>query len=117
MSVLLPNTTLGVRRRGTATQDALGDDVPGVPGPVEGPWPGRATEGADGRWSLAVDPTAWPVRQHDVITEPGGRAWAVDTAQLITNSYDPSVDWVRVTGLQTVAGGTEPGGPEFTGRD
>lgn len=117
MSVLLPNAQLGVRRRAADAVDALGDEIPGTPGPLEGPWPGRAAETADGRWTLAVDPAAWPVREHDLVTEPGGRTWAVDTAQLIRNNYDPSVDWIRVAARQVVAGGTEPGGAEFTGRD
>jgi hypothetical protein len=118
VSVLLPNTTLGVRRRAEQTTDDLGDVVQGDIGPLEGPWPGLATENADGRWRLGLDPAAWPVRQYDVVEEDGtGRSWVVQTSQLLTNSADPTVNWVRIDGLQRVTAGTEPGGAEFVGRD
>lgn len=117
MTVLLPNTALGVRRRTEAAQDALGDAVQDpATGALDGPWPGLATELPDGRWRLGLDPLAWPVRQYDVVEDAAGQQWVVDNAQLLQNPHDRTVDWVRAEALQRARGGTEPGGEEFVGR-
>jgi hypothetical protein len=121
MAVLLTNASLGVRRRGTTTTDSHGMPVGGAYGALQGPWPGLVTEQADGAWRLGLDPAAWPVRAHDLVVESGGaaRQWLVLTAELLQNvAADAAgrVDWVRVTAQERVTGGTEPGGPEFAGR-
>ncbi|MEW9530766.1 hypothetical protein [Microbispora sp. NPDC049125] len=117
MAVLLADRALGVRRRGPANLDAHGDRVGGAWGPVTGPWPGRAAEGPDvppgqigGRaWVLAVDPRAWPIAQNDLVVDTGsGQEWLVTSADLLTNTADPTVTYIRVTGHLRTAAGTRP---------
>jgi hypothetical protein len=100
MAVLLPDTNLGIRRRNDGEADAHGDVLPAAPSPTEGPWPGRASEAANGSWTLAVDPEAWPVRERDLIVEDvrgnADREWVVVTADLLSHQVDPSVNYVRI---------------------
>lgn len=119
MSVLLPNTGLGVRRRAAATYDGHGTPLPGALGALQGPYPARLRERADGGWSIGLDPRLWPVGVNDLVAEPEtGREWNIQTAELLTNNADGRVDWIRVQGLERTAGdSTEPGGAEFASRD
>lgn len=116
MTVLISNATLGVRRRTDTTLDAHGFDIPTTWASVQGPLPGLANEGPDGSWILGLDPTLWPVRQADLVIGSDGRGWLVQTADLLQNALDPTVDWVRCTALQRSPGGTEPGGSWFVAR-
>jgi hypothetical protein len=113
VSVLLPNTTLGVARRGIESEDAHGDLIRGEPEPMVGPWPGRVRERADGTWSLALDVAAWPVKPGDFIVDPtGGHVYLVATAERLTNDAVDDVDYVRVEARERRQGGTES--PEST---
>lgn len=116
MSVWLPNTQLGLRRRVEAPRNAHGQRMPDGWGQFLGPHDGRTKENADGSWNLGVDPDLWPVRQGDLIISTGGGSWLVQTAAVLRNNYDPTVDWVRATGLHRTTDGTEPGGPWYVGR-
>lgn len=117
MTVLLPNASLTVRRvTDGGSVNAHGERVEPVYGMVEGFYPGRTNERAEGTWSLGVDPRLWPVRQHDLVISDDGRSWLVRSADLITNNYDSRVDWVRVDALHRGNGGTEPGGAWFVAR-
>jgi hypothetical protein len=116
VSVLLPNTDLGLRRRTEGVRNAHGERVGGDWAPVGEFYPGRTNERADGGWALGVDPSLWPVRKDDLIVDRDGTEWLVETSDLIRNNYDSRVDWVRVTGYQRTGTGTEPGGAEFVGR-
>lgn len=108
MSVLLADRQLGVRARAAAT-DAHGDRYAAAWGPLRGPWPGRAMEGpdtppgqaGDRTWVLAVDPQAWPMYQGDMVEEVDGAgqavmSWLVTSADLMTHTLDPMVDYIRV---------------------
>jgi hypothetical protein len=118
MAVLLANTMLSVRVRNDGAKDAHGTWVRGTWGAVSGPWPGRAREhGSDGAWSLAVDPAGWPLRAGDLVIEAGSlREWLVITADLLTNSEEPDVNYIRVDAHERKTGSTEPYGPEFAAR-
>lgn len=115
--MILPNATLTVRRivdnPGT---NAHGERVPAQWGMIEAFYPGRTKERADGGWALGVDPHLWPVRAGDLVISDDGRSWLTRTSNLITNSYDSTVDWVRVDALHRGNGGTEPGGAWFVAR-
>jgi hypothetical protein len=116
MAVLLPDRTLGVRRRAAGSVDAHGDRPGGGWAAVAGPWPGRAAEGPDvpvgqagGRaWVLAMDPRAWPVSQGDLAVDPVAAVeWLVTSADLLVNNASPEVDYIRVEAhLRTT--GTRP---------
>lgn len=118
MSVLLPDRSLGVRRRLPGGVDAHGDRVAAGWGPLVGPWPGRASEGADaaemygagGRtWVLAVDPAGWPLGQGDLVVDPGSRQeWLVTSADLAVNNADPAIDYIRVEAHLHAGAGTAP---------
>lgn len=117
MAVLMVNASLGVRRRQDGGRDAHGEPLPADWAAVGALLPGRVSEAADGSWSLGADPSLWPVRQRDLLVDDAGNEWLVDTADLIQNNLDDSVDWIKVTAHQrTAAGSTEPGGPEYVGR-
>lgn len=117
MSVLLPNATLGVRRRLDTLRDAHGTPQPGGWGELLDPAPGYVKEQPDALWVIGLDPTLWPVRQHDMVIDgTTGAAWLVDTADLIEHPYDGTVNWIRTTARQRSNGGTEPGGPWFVAR-
>lgn len=117
MSVLLPNATLGVRRRiDTPGRNAYGERLAAGWGEVVGPHDGRTNERADGGWNLGVDPACWPIRQGDLVVGLDGGSWLVETADLVQNNYDSRVDWVRITAQRRTAGGTLPGGAWFVAR-
>ncbi len=116
MSVLLPNTTLGVRRRVEGARNSHGERMPAGWGEVVGPQPGRTREQADATWSLGVDPALWPVRQGDLVIATDGGSWLVTSANLIQNNFDHRVDWVRVIAAHRTNGSTEPGGAWFVAR-
>ena len=117
MTVLLPNTRLGLRRRVIEeARNSHGERVPAGWGQVVGLYDGRTNETAEGTWALGLDPALWPVRKDDLVIAPSGAMWLVQTADLIQNNYDSYVDWVRVSGLLRSLGGTEPGGAWFVAR-
>lgn len=116
MTVLLPNTTLGLRRRVEGARNAHGQRLPAGWGALSGFYPGRTNERADGTWALGLDPTLWPVRANDLVIATTGGSWLVQTADLIQNNYDSVVDWIRVTALHRTNGATEPGGAWFVAR-
>lgn len=115
MSVLLPDAMLGVRRRAPAVADAHGWQVAGAIGALEGPWPGGASQDADGAWRLALDPAAWPLAPGDVVEDDGGRQWTVLGAELLALPAEPAVDWVRVTARAHPPQGTQPSRSEQFG--
>lgn len=109
MAVLLPNALLGLRRRVEGAVNAHGERVAAGWGEFLGPHEGRVSEGADASWSLGLDPSLWPVRVGDlVVATSGAGAWLVQTADLLRNNYDPTVDWIRVSGLRRTGSGTAP---------
>lgn len=117
MSVLLPNARLGLRRRiNEQVRNEHGERVAAGWGGVVGLFDGRLNETAGGTWNLGLDPALWPVRQGDLAISSDGAAWVIQTADLIQNNYDSTVDWVRATALRRSAGGTEPGGAWFVAR-
>lgn len=117
MSILLPNALLGVRRRVDGTRNSHGELVAAGWGTFIGPYNGRTNEKSDGTWALGLDPALWPVRKDDLVINLTGGSWLVQTSDLIRlNIPDSHVDWVRVSGLQRVVGGTEPGGSWFVAR-
>jgi hypothetical protein len=116
VSVLLPNASLGLRRRVEGPRNSHGEHTADGWGPFQGPYDGRTNETSGGTWSLGVDPRLWPVRVGDLIISVTGGSWLVQTSDLICNNYDSSVDWVRVSALHRTANGTEPGGAWFVAR-
>lgn len=115
----MPNTTLALRRRvESAGRDPHGEPLPGRTVGYSAPsasLPAYAREEADGSWLLCLDDALWPVRQGDLVVGGGGQ-WLINTSHRAQNSLDHSVDYVRCTGAQQVAAGTEPGGAQFVGR-
>jgi hypothetical protein len=118
VSVLIVNTELGLRRRADPTLDEHGTEVGGGYGPEQGPRPGLTREiGTNGAWVLSVDDQLWPIRAGDIITEPSAhREFLVTTASFMKHDIETSINYCRVEARERVTGGTEPGGPEFTGR-
>lgn len=107
MSVLLPNASLGVRRRASrGTTDAHGYPVVSAEsGDLAGPLPGFVSGGGEtfvgeeDVYTLHVDPALWPFEPKDTVEEPAtGRQWMVRTANLLAHSEDATVDYVRVVG-------------------
>lgn len=95
-----PGLLLGVQER-TEADDAHGYSAPTDVGDLRGPWPARARRRADGTWSLALDPAAWPVKERDVVVqvldgEPT-RKWVVDTAERRSNNVAADADYVEVS--------------------
>lgn len=114
MAVLLADRSLGVRRATRSVPDAHGYEVP-TAGPLDGPWPGRAEERADGSWVLALDPEAWPVAPDDTVEEPGsGEQWTVTSADLLEHKVDDAVSYIRCEALRRTTG-TVPTRPNQTG--
>lgn len=117
VSVLLPNATLGLRRRDAAPgRDSRGGRLPAGWGAVVGLYDGRTKENTDGTWSLGLDPALWPVRMDDMVIDTTGRSWLVRSADFLRNNVDPVVDWVRVSANLRADGGTTPGGGWFVAR-
>lgn len=117
MSVLLPNDSLTVRRRSDEpARNAHGERVAAGYADPGTYYPGRTSEGADGSWVLGVDTALWPIRTGDLVHSSSGQEWLVTGSDLITNSIDDSVDWVRVQAYERRDDATEPGGAQFVGR-
>jgi hypothetical protein len=116
--VLLDNCLLGVRHQSiSAARDDYGDRRVLGWGPADGgTMPGRRNEQSDGLWALAVDPSLWPVRQNDLVISTDGATWLVDTSDLVQNSYDDYVNYIRLTARLRSKGGTEPGDAWFVAR-
>lgn len=117
MAVLLPDRLLGVRHRAAPSVDGHGDRSAPSWGGIVGPWPGRAAEGPDvpvgdvgGRsWIIALDSAAWPVLQGDLVAEPASaREWLVNSADLLSNNADASIDYIRVEAHIRVVNSTAP---------
>jgi hypothetical protein len=108
---MLPNTALTVAGEVAIEYDANGYPLPGRRAAPPDPLPGRTLERPDHSWVLALDPGLWPVREGDHVIEPvTGREWLVVSANLLHNSLDPVVDYVRVEAEARQAGGTLPPG-------
>jgi len=112
VSVLLPNTTLAVRRRVDGVEDAHGYRATASWGAAQGAGPGWAPEDVPGGQEpirLRVDPLCWPVAEKDLIVEIGGaaRQWTVRDALLLKHSIDPVVNYVRVEAFERAGLGTE----------
>lgn len=126
MSVQLPNTRLGVQRVNATAVDSHGAPLPAQPGEASALLPGKRAEQDTGQWQLALDPSLWPVRVGDQILAEDGMAWVVVYTKFIpapplsAEEQDLGVDldvaFIRVTGNQVTAAGTEPVGGEFVGR-
>ncbi|ROR42954.1 hypothetical protein [Kitasatospora cineracea] len=111
MGVLLADRQLGVRTRGAPGLDAHGAEVTGPPGPLRGPWPGRALPQPDGTWHLALDPQAGTLLVGDLVVEPAtGKEWTVTAADDLVHAADPALAYVRVTARSRQAGGTRAEG-------
>lgn len=125
MAVQIVNTQLGVRRV-EAAYDAHGAPVQGIPGAPSALLPGKRTEQQNGEWLLALDPSLWPVRVNDRVVADDGLEWRVEYAALIPtvpleldeeiDGIDLDIAFVRVTGMQVTAAGTEPADGIFVGR-
>lgn len=117
MAVILPDCALTVARMGPTAHDPSGYPIPATRTPGGPALPGRKKERPDHSWVLAVDPSMWPVKEGDLIQEPAtGAEWLVVSADLLTNSADPAVDYVRVegeirVGVSTLPPGVNPEGP------
>ena len=116
VSVLLPNTRLGLRRRIEAARNSHGERTSSGWGGVVGLEPGRTNENADGTWGLGADPALWPVREGDLVISDTGASWLGRTSDLIQNNYDHTVDWVRITALPRTDGSTAPPDAWFVAR-
>lgn len=119
MSVLLANAMLGLRRRADKDErNSHGERVPQGWGTVVNGrlYEGRTRESSDGTWSLGLDDALFPVRQGDMVISSTGLAWTVNTADLLTNNFDATVNWIRVAASKISVGGTEPGGAWFVAR-
>lgn len=116
MSVLIPNTRLGLRRRVEGDENSHGEETSPGYGSVVGLYDGLAKEGADGVWVLGLDPALMPVRQYDLVIGMGGESWVVNSAAVLRNAADPTVDWVRCQAARRSVGGTEPPGAWFVAR-
>jgi hypothetical protein len=115
MAVMLPDCALAVERQPAVAYDANGYPVPGARETPTGTLPGRALERADHSWVLALDPSLWPVREGDLVHDDTGRSWLVVSADLLQNTYDPVVDFVRCEAEIRVPGGTLPPGTNPVG--
>ncbi|WP_431959444.1 hypothetical protein [Actinacidiphila sp. bgisy160] len=104
MAVLLPNRSLSVQRAGTHPwdRDAYGQPVPPDPATVTAPagpaLPGAATEQPDGSWTLRLDPSQWPVRPGDRITD-GTLTWVLSGAWLRAVPVDSGADYIQANGV------------------
>lgn len=112
IAVLLPNTTLAVRRRADGAEDAHGYRTTASWSPPQGAGPGWAPEDVQGGQEavrLRVDPLCWPIAERDLIVEIGGaaRQWTVRDALLLKHSVDPIVNYVRVEAFERAVAGTE----------
>lgn len=116
MTVLLADRRLSVRRQLFAESDGHGGPVPDGWGSASPSRPGRAIEGPDvafgesgGRtWTIAVDPANWPVYQGDLVVDAdSGEEWLVTSADLMTNTIDPYVNYIRIEAHAYTAG-TKP---------
>lgn len=112
----MPNTRLGLRRRVEGVLNAHGERTSGGWGPLSTLEPGLASEQADSSWRLGLDPALWPVRQKDLIVSEDGQSWLVDTSDLLTNSFDSTVNWVRCTASARRNGSTLPADGWFVAR-
>lgn len=116
MSVLIPNTQLGVRVRAEGGRDAHGSRLPAGWGPLTPLFPGLVKEDAQGQCVLGLDPALWPVRVDDLVVSSAGAGFLVKSADLLQNAFDSTVDWVRVTALPRTPTGTSPGGAWMVAR-
>jgi hypothetical protein len=118
MGVLMADRMLGIRRRTPGALDAHGEPGASDWGPLIGPWPGSASEAADGGWNVSVDPQGWPLAAGDLVVEPAAaRSWLVTGADLLVNTIDPTVDYVRVDARERAGTHTEvPATPQPTTR-
>ncbi|MGX4733175.1 hypothetical protein [Kitasatospora griseola] len=111
MGVVLADRQLGVRTRGAPGLDAHGAEVTGPPGPLRGPWPGRAVPQPDGTWHLALDPRAGALLVGDLVVEPAtGEEWTVIAADELVSAVDPALNYVRAVARPRAAGGTRADG-------
>jgi hypothetical protein len=111
MSVLMPNSRLGVRRRTEGGLNAHGERLSEGWGAIPAFEDGLTEEGPDAVWQMGLDPSMWPVRQGDLIVSSTGQSWLVQTADLLTNSFDSTVNWIRATALLRVGTYTIPADP------
>lgn len=111
MSVLLPDSMLAVERQPQVAYDPGGYPIPGARAAVTDALPGRALERPDHSWVLALDPALWPVVEGDhVLDLVGGRSWLVVSADLLQNTIDPTVDYIRCEAEIRVGSSTRPPG-------
>ena len=115
--MILPDCALAVSRRVGYAYDESGYPMPGAFTEPVAPLPARKVERADHSWMLALDPSMWPVEEGDRVVEPStGAEWLIVSADLLTNTADPAVDYVRCeaearVGQSTVPPGVNPVGP------
>lgn len=111
MAVLLPNTSLALRRRIASGEDEHGDvyavesfDAPVGPFPGRTSGPGAELQGQTDPTRIALDEALWPVAPRDLVVEydatgkATGREWLLGSADLIQHSTDASVNYVRCIG-------------------
>lgn len=117
MSVLIPNATATVRRQAVAGLNTHGEREQGNWGsPIGEPLDALIKQRGDGSWVVGVDPDLWPVREGDLVVDAIGREFLVQTADLLTNAADDTVNWVRCTALRKAGVGVEPTAPWFVAR-
>jgi hypothetical protein len=104
VAVILPNAQLTVRKRThPSARDAQGWPVSGTAlSAPEGPTDGAIVQPDDltpgqAPYRLRLDPSHWPVREDDEVTDELGRKFIVRTARMVSVPVDDTVDFIRVT--------------------
>ena len=108
MAVMMPNTTLTLRRKTHQyAEDAHGVRVATVGwGAPVGPFPGAVVLPEDGDTSAAprrilADPRLAPITPDDELTDAQGRVYIVRSARAALDGFTPELDHVACTGELT----------------
>lgn len=118
MTVLMPNATATIRRRIEGPLNAHGERTrSGLSPRVSALLPALIEQRADGGWTASIDPSLWPVRKNDVIDDSIGRTYVVMTSDLLSNVFEPIVDYILCEVRNVTDEGTEPIDPWFVARD
>lgn len=103
MAVILPNAQV----RAHVLPHPWPRDARGVPVPpaladadVRGPLPGGIVLEQDGNYTIRLDPTFWPVRAGDKVTDETGRSWTLFDRPLLQQivGHPTAVDCIVARG-------------------
>ena len=117
MSVLLPNGTATVSVRVPGALNSHGEETASgyaTPGAL---LPALIEQSAQGAWTACIDDSFWPVRVGDRVVDQTGRRFQIITANLLTNSLDPSVNYVLCSVVRVGDAGGEPLEAAMAGSD